>query len=126
MWLRYGYSAVDEKLLFLQKLTTMDITVYKNKDGDSLIEMDTISSPIAWMNEFISPDKSEEQMKEWCSNYYSKQTLTKEEEDSIRTMALRHPKLIPQDFRFILTIACEILYKVITVQQKMRNDNAAT
>jgi uncharacterized protein YdiU (UPF0061 family) len=104
----------------------MDITVYKNTSGDSLIEIDYISSPIAWMNEFIAPDRDEEQMKEWCSHYYSKQTLTKEEEDSIRTMALMHPKLIPQEFRFKLTTACEILYKVITVQQKMRNDNAAT
>lgn len=103
----------------------MDITVYRNSDDVSLIEIGYISSPIAWMNEFIAPDRDEEQMKEWCSNYYSKQTLTQEEEDSIRTMALRHPKLIPQDFRFILTTACEILYKVITGQQKMRKDNAA-
>lgn len=101
----------------------MDITEYKNIDGVSLIEIDYISSPIAWMNEFIAPNKDEEQMKEWCSNYYSKQTLTKEEEDSIRTMALRHKNLVPQDFRFKLTTACEILYKVITVQQKMRKNN---
>lgn len=100
----------------------MDITAYKNSDGVSLIEMGFLSSPIAWMNEFIAPDKTESEMMEWCSNFYSTQKLTEEELNSIRQMALRHPKMIPRDFLFTLTIACEIVAKVLKVSENNSTD----
>jgi hypothetical protein len=91
----------------------MDITAYKNKNNVSLIEMDIISAPIAWLNESVAPDLSEQQMLDWCENFYKNQKLTEEEMTSLIKRASQHKKMVPQDFLFTLTIACEILYKVI-------------
>jgi len=48
-------------------------------------------------------------MKQCLSDYYSNQTLTQEEHESLIKRAKSHPKMVPYDFLFRLTILFSIL-----------------
>ena len=96
----------------------MDITSYRSSDGSSLIEIGFLSAPIAWLNESVAPNLTEQEMMDWCNRYYKTQKLTEEEKQSIYRRSLIHKKLIPQNFLFELNLACEILYKVIEFSQQ--------
>ncbi len=91
----------------------MDIAGITNLKGVALIELPEFSAQVAWLHECIAPDKSPKQMKQWLSDYYSNQTLTQEEEDSIEERAKMHPKLVPSDFKFMLTVFSQFLWSII-------------
>lgn len=91
----------------------MDIAGIRNKDGVALIEIDFFSAQVAWLHESIAPNKSPKEMKQWLSDYYSKQTLTKEEKESLIQRAKQNPKLVPKDFLFTLTFLSQFLWALI-------------
>lgn len=92
----------------------MDITEYRNKEGKSLIEIDGLSSAIAWLNESVAQDKTKEEMLAWCENYYKTLKLTDEENESVINRAKQNSKLIPKDFLLQVRLSCEILYSLIS------------
>lgn len=92
----------------------MDITAYRNENGESLIEIDIVSSAIAWLNESVAQDKTKEEMLAWCENYYKTLTLTAEENESVINRAKQNNKLVPKDFLLQVRLSCEILYRLIS------------
>jgi Zn-dependent M32 family carboxypeptidase len=91
----------------------MDITSYRNTNGLSLIEVDGLSAPIAWLNESVAQHKTKEEMLAWCENYYATLKLTDEERESIIERSYANNKNVPKDFLIQLRISCEILYFLI-------------
>jgi hypothetical protein len=91
----------------------MDIAGIRGSDGLALIEIDEFSAQVAWLHESIAPGKSPKEMKQWLSDFYTNQTLTQDEMDSLIERAMSHPKLVPKDFLFVLSVFVQPLWAII-------------
>lgn len=91
----------------------MDLAGIRVNDDVALIEVGIFSNQVAWLHESIAPDRSPKEMKQWLSDYYTNQTITKEEEDSLFSRSLNYPKLVEPDFLFKLTIFSHYLWHLL-------------